>query len=164
MDRDTANDLIALLPRLRRFSRALTLSDADADDLAQATVERAIDRIDGWTPGTRLDSWLYRIAQNLHFNEARRASVRRRHAAAAGDEEPSIEGGAEARVELCEVRECIDRLPPEQRQALLLVAVEGYGYAEAAQIAGAPVGTITSRLARAREALAAMRNGEGRTR
>lgn len=133
---------------------ALSRSEPDADDLTQATVERAIARISQWTPGTRLDSWLYKIAQNLHLNERRRDAVRERAAPAVKMARPlSIQGGAEAASDLNRLRERIDSLPAEQRQVLLLVAVEGYGYAEAAEMIGAPIGTITSRLARARSAL-----------
>lgn len=163
MDRDFSDELIALLPRLRRFARMRTRSEADADDLVQATVERALSRSEQFTPGTRLDSWLYRIAQNLHLNDIRRGDVRRRglkvvETTAVGTEA----GGAEAHTDLKRVRGFVAELPEEQRQALLLVAVEGYGYAEAADILGVPIGTVTSRLARARTALKEMRDGGGR--
>ncbi|MEM7546500.1 MAG: sigma-70 family RNA polymerase sigma factor [Pseudomonadota bacterium] len=154
MDRKTQDMLIALLPRVRRFAMSLTRSEADADDLTQATVERAIAKISQWRPGSRLDSWLYKIAQNLHLNEQRRHSVRRREAGAVKMAQFTvIEGGGEAASDLNRLQNRIAALPEEQRQVLLLVAVEGYGYAEAAEIVGVPIGTITSRLARARSAL-----------
>ena len=163
MDRATAAQMIDVMPRLRRFVLTLTRSDSDADDLTQATVERAISRISQWDPATRLDSWLYRIAQNLHLNEMRSRSVRQRGLKAIETTTcGSVEGGAEAASDLSRMRDRIRALPPEQRQVLLLVAVEGYRYAEAAEIVGVPVGTITSRLARARTALAEMNEGPRR--
>lgn len=154
MDKETGEELIALLPRVRRFALSLTRTEADADDLTQATVERAISKISQWTPGTRLDSWLYKIAQNLHLHEQRRGAVRRRDAKLVEISRFTvIEGGAEAASDLNRIRKRIEALPTEQRQVLLLVAVEGYSYAEAADAIGVPIGTVTSRLARARRAL-----------
>ena len=132
-------EIIALLPRLRRFALALTRSVPAADDLAQATVERAIVNLDKWQPGTRLDSWMYRIAHNLHRNEVRNQATR-------GEKLGIIQTGAEravdgeraamARLEFSAVSAAIARLPGEQREALLLVAVEGRSYREVAEITG----------------------------
>jgi len=157
MDRSTADKMIDALPRVHRFARSMTRSEVDADDLTQATVERAIAKISLWDPTTRLDSWLYRIAQNLHLNEMRSNSVQQRVLKAVELSKPaSVEGGAEAACDLTRLQDRIALLPSEQQQALLLVVVEGYKYAEAANIVGVPVGTITSRLARARSALSEM--------
>jgi RNA polymerase sigma-70 factor, ECF subfamily len=149
-------ELVAILPRLRRFALVLTKSTADADDLVQATCERAIARLDRWTWGTELDRWLFKIAHNLHLNqrrdEANRSRLLQAHAADLDlfAAEPS---DAELWAVLHEVRRAVMRLPDEQREALVLVAVEGLSYREVAEIVGVPIGTVTSRLARAREAM-----------
>lgn len=156
MDPQIEKEIIALLPRLRRFALSLTRNAPAADDLAQATVERAIVNLDKWQPGTRLDSWMYRIAHNLFRNEARNRSARdEKHGAIQAESDQSLDGvrAAEARLEFSAVNAAISQLPSEQRQALLLVAVEGRSYQEAAEITGASVAAVTSRIARARETL-----------
>ncbi len=151
--------LLAAAPALLRFARYLTGSAADAEDLAQETCARAIGSRDGFRPGTRLDSWLYRIAQNTHRNAIRAGKVRARHLEEAIATAPiGADGGAEAATELSAVRARIARLPVEQRKVLLLVA-EGHRYAEVAEILGVPIGTVMSRLSRARATLKEMRHG-----
>jgi len=146
--------IIALLPRLRRFAAGLTRSLAEGDDLCQMTVERALKSRDQWTDGTRLDSWMYKIMRNLWIDEAR---ARTRRGETFVDEDAGLGVGApadqEARVELGMVDRALAKLPEEQREAILLVMVEGYGYREAADIIGCPEGTLTSRLIRGRDAL-----------
>lgn len=156
MEPQIEKEIIALLPRLRRFARALTGSGPAADDLAQATVERAIVHLDKWQPGTRLDSWMYRIAHNLYRNERRNAATRgAKHGQIQGTSERAVDGEREAvaRIEFAAVSAAIAELPEEQRSALLLVAVEGLSYKEAAEVTGATVAALTSRIARARETL-----------
>ena len=146
-------EMAALLPRLRRFALGLTRAPDQADDLVQATLERAIRGLDGFTPGTRLDSWMYRIMQNLHRNALRDHAVRMRHVEQAGAQgEPSLDGAVavEARADLQTVGTALEGLDPDQRTALMLVGVEGLSYQEAAEIMEVPIGTLTSRLARAR--------------
>jgi len=142
---------------LRRFAIGLAGSQADGDDLCQMTIERALSRRDQWQEGTRLDSWMYRIMRNIFIDE-RRASSRRRETFV--DEEAGLsigsDGGQEARVELSMVDRAMARLPEDQREAVLLVMVEGYSYKEAAAIVDCPVGTLNSRLVRGRDALMAM--------
>jgi RNA polymerase sigma-70 factor (ECF subfamily) len=154
--------LVELLPRLRRFARALTRSEADADDLSQAVVERALLHAASWRAGTRLDSWLFRIAQNLWRDELR---AHRRRA------EPLEEGnhiGEDGRVsfhrqlEVRDLARAFDDLPEDQRAVMALVVLEGMQYSEAAHTLGLPVGTVMSRLARARSRLAAVVSGESR--
>lgn len=150
--------MVALLPRLRRFALMLTGSRADADDLVQATCERAILRRDGWIVGSALDRWLFKIAHNLHRNQRRDHANRLRLVRAHGETQPWATDGAghaESGAMLREVRERILALPEEQRAALTLVAIEGLSYQEAADLLGLPIGTVTSRLGRAREALRA---------
>lgn len=152
-------DIVAMLPRLRRFARALTGQSADADDVVQITVERALTRLGQFQPGTRLDAWLFAIARNAWLDEAR-ARGRRAKVFAAEELGESVgrDGEAEvhARLEANEVWAAMRRLPEEQREAIALVCVEGLAYREAAQALGVPIGTLTSRLARGREALQKM--------
>lgn len=149
-------ELIALLPRLRRFARSLTPQPADADDLCQAALERAIKSRGNWQAGTRLDSWMYTIMRNIWIDTARSAKRRGPHEAideGAMQIADSSFARMEAQLELNDVDRAMERLPPEQREAVALVVVEGYGYREAAGILGIPQGTLTSRLVRGREAL-----------
>ena len=142
---------------MRRFAIGLAGSSADGDDLCQMTIERALSRRDQWQEGTRLDSWMYRIMRNIFIDE-RRATSRRGETFV--DEEAGLsvgsDGGQEAHVELSMVDRAMSRLPEDQREAVLLVMVEGYSYKEAAAIVDCPVGTLNSRLVRGRDALMAM--------
>ncbi|MEO5706289.1 MAG: RNA polymerase sigma factor [Alteraurantiacibacter sp.] len=130
---------------------------ADGDDLCQMTIERALANRDKWQVGTRLDSWMYRIMRNLWIDEQRARN--RRSRTFVSDEAGllvGIDGGQEARVELGNVDRALAVLPPEQREAVVLVMVEGFSYREAAEIVGCPVGTLNSRLVRGRDALLAI--------
>ncbi|MGQ0566306.1 MAG: RNA polymerase sigma factor [Gemmobacter sp.] len=149
-------DLVALVPKLRRFARSLVGNVQDADDLVQAACERALRNPDQFRAGTRMDSWMYRIVQNLWLDDKRRARTR----GTAIDPEDaylSDEGkGAslpEDRMMLAQVRAAMATLPQGQREVLALVAVEGLSYRETAEVLDVPVGTVMSRLSRAREAL-----------
>lgn len=149
--------MLDLLPRLRRFAIGLAGSRADGDDLCQMTIERALARRDQWQEGTRLDSWMYRVMRNIFIDEAR-ANSRRRETFVDPDAGLTVGGvgGQEAAVELSLVDRAMARLPEEQREAVLLVMVEGWSYREAADIVGCPVGTLNSRLVRGRDALMSM--------
>lgn len=155
--------LVALLPRLRRFAHGLSGNRAEADDLAQIAVERALKARGQWQPGTRLDSWLYRIARNAWIDATRAHGRQARHWAPAeageqvGDDPRP---GIEARIDLARIMAVMTRLPDEQREAVALVLVEGLGYREAAEVLDIPVGTLSSRLVRGRNALLAL-IGEG---
>jgi RNA polymerase sigma-70 factor (ECF subfamily) len=149
--------MMVLLPRLRRFALALTARSAEADDLVQDTVERALRNLDRFTPETRMDSWLFRIAQNLWIDRLRAAKVR---AATVNIDEAAnvaFDGvrAAEAHTLLSTTLRALGELPHEQREVVALVLIEGIAYREAAQILDVPIGTVTSRLARARATLAA---------
>lgn len=155
---ESFNDqLIALLPRLRRFARGMTGSTAAADDLVQAACERALSRSHQFQEGTRFDSWLFRIMQTIWIDQIRAQNVRKEEQEDAAEHlgSDSAVRQVEARIRLGEVRAALNTIPPEQRAALMLVTVEGLSYKEAAEIAQVPVGTIMSRLARARVALEA---------
>jgi RNA polymerase sigma-70 factor (ECF subfamily) len=158
LDETVASEMVALLPRLRRFAYALTRSNDQADDLAQATLERAIRSGDKWQHGTRMDSWLFAIARNLNLNNLRARRVRGEdHAPVDLDDHVAIdgEGAADARLTYASVAAFVPRLPEEQRSILMLNCVEGLSYKEIAEALGLPIGTVTSRLARARIALRA---------
>jgi RNA polymerase sigma-70 factor, ECF subfamily len=158
-----SDQLIAVLPRLRRFARGLTGSAVEADDLVQAACERALSRAHQFQEGTRFDSWMFRIVQTIWIDQLRSRDIRREEAEEEGVHVGTDEPGrrAEARLALQEVRSALKRLPPEQRAALLLVTVDGLSYKEAAEVADVPVGTIMSRLARARVALQASLDAGG---
>jgi len=148
--------LLDHLPRLRRFAHALARNAADADDLLQASVERALVRRDQWQADTRLDSWMYRLMRNLWIDTVR-ADTRRGETFVPPDAGEAI-GTApaqEASVELGNVGRAMRALPAEQREAVALVVIEGFAYKEAAEILEIPIGTLTSRLVRGREALMA---------
>lgn len=145
-----------MLPRLRRFATGLCGNPVDGDDLCQMSIERALANRSKWQDGTRLDSWMYRVMRNIWIDEGR-ATTRRRMTFVAEEAGMAIgaEGAQEAAVELSMVDRALQRLPEEQREAVLLVMVEGYAYKEAAEIIGCPVGTLNSRLLRGRDALLA---------
>ena len=148
--------IIELLPRLRRFARNLTRNPHDADDVVQIAIERALTRIDQWHRDARLDSWLFRIVRNAWIDEVR--SRARRDALFAPEEAGEAVGVAamDREADRLSVEAAMARLPEEQRSAVSLVLVEGLPYKEAALVLDVPIGTLTSRLARGREALQAM--------
>jgi RNA polymerase sigma-70 factor, ECF subfamily len=155
----TRSDIVAMLPRLRRFARALTGQVADADDIVQIAVERALMRIDQFQAGTKLDSWLFSIVRNAWIDEARsRARRGKLFAPAELGEQVGNDGAAEmhSKLEADDVWSAMRKLPEDQREAVALVCVEGLAYREAAATLNVPIGTLTSRLARGREALQAM--------
>lgn len=154
-----ALELVALLPRLRRFGAGLTGSLDAADDLVQAACERALRAPERYVPGTRLDSWMFRIMQNLWIDQRR--SQRRRGSSTSDPEALAALIGSdgrrvtEASLTLETVWAAMDALPEDQRMVLVAVCVEGLGYAEAATLLEVPVGTVMSRLFRARRNLGA---------
>jgi RNA polymerase sigma-70 factor (ECF subfamily) len=160
LDADQISAQIAtLLPRLRRFARALTGQAADADDIVQTAVERALLRFGQFQEGTRLDAWLFSIVRNAWIDETRARARRSRVFAAAELGEHVGDDGANlmhAKLEANDMWRAMSALPPEQREAVALVCIEGLGYREAAEALGVPQGTLTSRLARGREALQKM--------
>lgn len=142
----------AHLPRLRRYARALTGDRHAADDLVQDTLERGWSKFSLWQRGSRLDAWLLTIMHNVFVNQ-----YRSRPPAAESLDDMVVESAARAAqsdgLEVRDVQAALRRLPPEQREVLLLVSLEEYSYADAARLLGVPVGTVMSRLSRAREKL-----------
>ena len=146
--------LPALLPRLRRFARALARHAADADDLLQIALERALNRSGQWDPQLKLESWMFGIIRNAWIDELRSRS--RRADVFAPEALGENVGVADATQAAVVVHDAMERLPEEQRSAVALVLVAGLSYQEAADVVGIPVGTLTSRLARGRDALQAL--------
>lgn len=152
---DLRDRIIELLPRLRRFARSLARDPQDADDLVQITAERALARAHQLRPDHPVASWLFGILRNAWIDEGRR----RRRESLVGPEELAERVGdpaAGSDPELLCLQDALARLPDDQRLAVALVLVEGLSYKEAASIMSVPVGTLTSRLARGREALQSM--------
>jgi RNA polymerase sigma-70 factor (ECF subfamily) len=146
-------EMIRLLPKLRSFALRLCRNADQADDLVQATCERAIRSLDQFDPATRLDSWMFRILQNLYFNTVRDTANRARlFDLAMLDFEESYDGAkaAASSLELQRVQVFIGELEEDSRDVLLKIAVEGRSYKDVAEELGVPIGTVTSRLARAR--------------
>lgn len=147
-------EIAALLPRLRRFGRTLAHTREDADDLVQVAIEKALVRTEQWTPGTRLDSWMFRIMQNAWIDEVRARERRGQTFLPEEEGEQVGDGSATAsQLDAILVRKAVAQLTDEHRAVVGLVLIEGLSYQEAAEALGVPVGTVTSRVARAREAL-----------
>jgi RNA polymerase sigma-70 factor, ECF subfamily len=152
--------LIELLPRLRRFARNLTRQPDDADDIVQIALERALSRCEQWDAGSRLDSWMFGIIRNAWIDEVRSRKRRGQHLDIDEMSETIAAGPAALETEMMSVQAAMARLPEEQRTAVSLVLVEGLSYKEAAQVMDIPMGTLTSRLARGREALQVLLGGK----
>lgn len=150
-------ELVTMLPRLRRFALSLTGSHHDADDLLQAALERALGRLHQWRPGSRLDSWMYRIIQNTRIDQVRAERVRPRQVALEDAPEmrtgSAADGAAEHERTLEITLQAMQQLSDDHRAVLALVCIEGLRYREAAQVLDISVGTVMSRLARARRTL-----------
>jgi RNA polymerase sigma-70 factor (ECF subfamily) len=144
--------LIALLPRLRRLARALAGQAADADDLVQIVLERALVRARQWRPDAPLDKWVFAIARNAWRDEMR-SRGRAQNVFAFEEAGALVADGASAPAQKVELAAALAALPPDHREVVALVLVEGLSYTEAAELLEVPVGTVTSRLARARAAL-----------
>ena len=153
--------IVALLPRLRRFARNLARNPHDADDVVQIAVERALTRLDQWRSDARLDSWMFKIVRNAWIDELRSRGRRDKVFLAAEAGEHVGTDSMARETDLLAVQSAMARLPQEQREAVGLVLVEGLPYREAADVLDVPIGTLTSRLARGREALQAMLGTEG---
>lgn len=160
-------EMIGCLPRLRRFALALTGDSEGADDLVQETCIRALSRVEQFRKGTRLDSWLFRIAQNEWIDRQRSLKARGQHIEI--EDAPVISDAQslsrmESGLALAEVSKSIAALPKELQMVLMLVCVDGRSYKEASDMLAIPTGTVMSRLARARQLLhTALYTGTGET-
>ncbi len=152
--------LIELLPRLRRFARNLARQPDDADDIVQIALERALSRCEQWDASSRLDSWMFGIIRNAWIDEVRSRQRRGPHLDVNEMSETIADSHAAMEIEMMSVQAAMAQLPEEQRTAVSLVLVEGLSYKEAAQVMEIPIGTLTSRLARGREALQVLLGGK----
>ena len=147
------DQIVGLLPRLRRFGLSLTKDLDTADDLVQGACERALTRLDQLREGSRLDSWLYRIVYTQWIDTLRRRQIRSEKLIVLGRETESrtVSSDSDSNFTISlDVRTALESLPDEHRAAVMLVCMEGYGYAEAAGVLNVPAGTVASRVSRAR--------------
>lgn len=155
--------IVAVLPRLRRFCASLAGGIDAGDDLLQGTVERALSRAEQWQAGTRMDSWLFRIAQNLAIDQARSRKTRGQQVDVDVLDERIGEDGrdiVEQRSDLAAARRAMAALSEEQRMVMTLVVLDGRSYRETAEFLDIPIGSVMSRLARARAAVDAQLRGQ----
>ena len=163
-DEGVKRELVVLVPRLRRFALSLCGSRADADDLVQTALERALTRLHQWQRGTRLDSWMYRIVRNARIDEVRAQQVRpvsvSLDAVAHRSEMIGDSGDHEARITVERVLVALQQLSEPHRAVMTLICVEGLRYREAADVLDITVGTVMSRLSRARRRIHELMHGQ----
>lgn len=153
-----ARDFVALIPRLRRYARALVGDRSSADDLVQDTLERGWTKFHLWQRGTDLRAWLFTVMHNVHVNRARGA---RQHLQFDEDaHDAGFEPAENSGLELRDLDRALAALPAEQREVLLLIALEDMSYAETAATLGIALGTVMSRLSRGRERLRMLMLGQ----
>ena len=152
--------MTALIPRLRRYALALTGSRAQADDLVQDTLERALGRFHLWRRGSNLRAWLFTVMHNVHANHMRKHQQEQKAALEEDELQLSTKPTQDDRIEIRQLQTALKKLPTEQREVLLLVGLEEMSYREASKVLAIPVGTVMSRLARGRERLRALLRGE----
>ena len=160
-DQQLIDELLKLQPMLRRFAFGMCQSRQDADDIVQSSYERALTRLHQWQPGTHLGNWMFSIVRSVALNHIRGVNVRKKHYA---DSEPDMLldtaiARPDKNLEFKEVGLAISQLPNDQREAVLLITVEGFSYKEAASIIGISESALTSRLARGRLALVEILSG-----
>lgn len=155
--------IIDQIPALRRYARALTGERHAADELVQDSLERAWSRFHLWRPGTDVRAWLFTIMHNLYANAVRKAKRAPAYAPLAEvDRVSSIQSDVETGIEVSNLIQALASLPDGQREVLLLVGLEGLTYEQVSQVLGIPIGTVMSRLSRAREHLRQILSGVGR--
>jgi RNA polymerase sigma-70 factor, ECF subfamily len=158
-DQMVTDDMVALVPQLHTFARSLCRDGVRADDLVQEALMRAIDNIERFKPGTNLKAWLFTIVRNEHYSQLRRRKFEAHGVDTSLLPEPCVPPDHDGKLELRDLNRALSSLSPGQRTALILVSASGFSYEEAAAICGCAVGTIKSRVARARETLLAMLEG-----
>jgi RNA polymerase sigma-70 factor (ECF subfamily) len=149
------------IPRLRRYARALTRNAQAADDLVQDCLERAWRKAHRWEPGTDLRAWLFTVMHNCYVNGLRRKRPETEPMAHTDYEDPRPQT-ADAGLDLRDLEQGLARLSPEQREVLLLVCLEEMSYEQVAAATGVPIGTVMSRLHRARERMRRLMTGDQR--
>jgi RNA polymerase sigma-70 factor (ECF subfamily) len=160
-DADFKAQLVALIPHLRAFARSLTGDATAADDLAQDAMMKAWDARASFQMGTNMKAWTFMILRNQFYSERRRSWRTSQLDQEAAERTLVAVDNPEAQVALDELRQGLAMLPPEQREALILVGAGGFAYDEAAAICECAVGTVKSRVSRARRALQAVLNAGG---
>jgi RNA polymerase sigma-70 factor (ECF subfamily) len=158
-DVTVTNEMVSLVPQLHSFARSLCRDGVRADDLVQEALLRAFDNIRRFTPGTNLKAWLFTIVRNEHYSQLRRRKFEAPGVSTDQLPEPSVPPDHDGELELRDLNRALSALSPGQRAALILVSASGFSYEEAAQICGCAVGTIKSRVARARSTLLQMLEG-----
>lgn len=148
-------DMISLLPRLRRFTLSLTRSGPDADDLLQDACTMALQRWQQYDPSQPLDRWMFRVVRNLWVSEIRKRKVRQGEGQVPAEEttELRVESGTDDMLTAQQVCRKVADLDQTLAQPLMLVCAEGYSYRETAELLGIPMGTVMSRIHRARKLL-----------
>jgi RNA polymerase sigma-70 factor, ECF subfamily len=152
---EVRRQIVELLPRLRRFARTITRDVHDADDLVQLSIERALERYTQWRPESRFESWMFGISRNAWIDEVRSRGRRNRVFVSEEQGEHVADGTNQSQLRQLSIQRAVAALPEEQRMVIALVLIEGLSYQEAADALDIPIGTVTSRLARGREALQA---------
>ena len=154
-------EMVALVPQMHTFARSLCRDGVRADDLVQEALARALANIERFRPGTNLKAWLFTIVRNEHYSQLRRRKFEAHGVDTDLLPEPSVPPDHDGDLELRDLNRALCKLSSGQRTALILVSASGFSYEEAAKICGCAVGTIKSRVARARDTLLATL--EGRT-
>jgi RNA polymerase sigma-70 factor (ECF subfamily) len=154
-----SNSLVGHIPDLRRYARSLTGDAWAADDLVQDTLERACERWQLWAAGSDLRAWLFTLMHNLFVDGARRAVRQQRQSVPVDEVANELVGSPGAPEQALDLQRCLLRLPSEQREVLLLVSLQDLGYEDVARVTGVPVGTVMSRLSRARARLRELMEG-----
>lgn len=155
-DTDIRHQIVGLLPDLRAFARFLVRDRAGADDIVQDSIVRALGAIDQFQPGTNLKAWLFTILRNQFYEQARRRKREAHALQARFDETEAADPQQHTQSDIADLQQLIWRLPPSQREALILVGAQEMSHEEAAAICGVPVGTMKARLSRARSGLAVL--------
>jgi RNA polymerase sigma-70 factor (ECF subfamily) len=158
-DHKVTEEMVSLVPQLHTFARSLCRDGVRADDLVQEALLRAFNNIRRFKPGTNLKAWLFTIVRNEHYSQLRRRKFEAHDVSTDQLPEPSVPPDHDGELELRDLNRALAALSPGQRSALILVSASGFSYEEAATICGCAVGTIKSRVARARTALLAMLEG-----
>lgn len=159
------NKLLAELPYLRRFARGLCGDVSLADDLVQDCVERALNKQHLYDASRPLRAWLYAILRNIHVSQWRKTALGgiQKPLDDMQDFEGAVAPQQEQNLHVTTITEALEHLPPQQREVLVMVALEELSYKEAAEISGVPIGTVMSRLSRARETLRSILDQQGVT-